>query len=113
MKNHMRINGQLLQTNKKWNHLKEKQKTWIMETARQEYDCFVRERGKLPVHGSKQQLIERIYEVIEAKGGIPLRRSQAGVRCADRPLEPADRSRCCFGRIRNTFASNFGKPDVT
>ena len=71
MKNHMRINGQLLQTNKKWSHLKEKQKAWIMETARQEYDCFVRERGKLPVHGSKQQLIERIYEVIEAKGGIP------------------------------------------
>ena len=68
MKNHMRINGQLLQTNKKWGHLKEKQKIWIMETARQEYDCFVRERGKLPVHGSKQQLIERIYEVIEAKG---------------------------------------------
>ena len=67
MKNHMRINGQLLQTNKKWSHLKEKQKAWIMETARQEYDCFVRERGKLPVHGSKQQLIERIYEAIEAK----------------------------------------------
>ena len=39
-----------------------------METARQEYDCFVREHGKLPVHGSKQQLIERIYEVIEGKG---------------------------------------------
>ena len=39
-----------------------------METARQEYDCFVRERGKLPVHGSKQQLIECIYEVIEGKG---------------------------------------------
>ena len=39
-----------------------------METARQEYDCFVRERGKLPVHGSKQQLIEHIYEVFEAKG---------------------------------------------
>ena len=67
MKNHMRINGQLLQMNKKWSHLKEKQKNWIMEIARQEYDCFVRERGKLPVHGSKQQMIERIYEVIEAK----------------------------------------------
>ena len=53
MKNHIRINGQLLQTNKKWSHLKEKQKTWIMETARREYDRFVRERGKLPVHGSK------------------------------------------------------------
>ena len=30
MKNHMRINGQLLQTNKKWSHLKEKQKNWIV-----------------------------------------------------------------------------------
>lgn len=39
-----------------------------METARQEYGRFVRERGKLPVHGSKQQLIERIYEAIEGKG---------------------------------------------
>ena len=39
-----------------------------METAWQEYDHFARERGKLPVHGSKQQLIEHIYEVIEAKG---------------------------------------------
>ena len=68
MKNHMRINGQLLQTNKKWSHLKEKQKIWIMETARHEYDCFVRECGRLPVHGSKQQLIEHIYEVIEEKG---------------------------------------------
>lgn len=110
----MRINGQLLQTNKKWSHLKERQKIWIMETARHEYDCFVRECGRLPVHGSKQQLIEHIYEVIEAKKRLdPLRRSQAGVGRADRPLEPADRSRCCFGRIRNTFASNFGKPDVT
>ena len=68
MKNHLHVNGQLLQTNKKWSHLKEKQKAWIMETARQEYDRFVRERGKLPVHGFKQQLIERIYEMIEAKG---------------------------------------------
>ena len=63
----MHINGQLLQMNKKWSHLKEKQKTWIMETAAG-VDHFVRERGKLPLHGSKQQLIEHIYEVFEAKG---------------------------------------------
>ena len=63
----MHINGQLLQMNKKWSHLKEKQKTWIMETAAG-VDRFVRERGKLPLHGSKQQLIEHIYEVFEAKG---------------------------------------------
>ena len=66
MKNHIRVNGQLLQTNKKWSHLKEKQKNWIMGTARREYDRFVREREKLPVHGSKQQLNECIYTQIEA-----------------------------------------------
>ena len=68
LKNHIRINGQLLQTNKKWSHLKARQKAWIMETVKCEYDHFVQERGKLPVHGSKQQLNERIYAQIEAKG---------------------------------------------
>ena len=66
MKNHIRVNGQLLQTNKKWSHLKEKQQNWVMETAKREYDHFVREREKLPVHGSKQQLNECIYTQIEA-----------------------------------------------
>ena len=69
MKNYMRINGQLLQTNKKWSHLKERQKNWIMETARQENDRFVRERGKLPVHGSKQQLIERMVFMAQGYAG--------------------------------------------
>lgn len=68
MKNHLKINGQLYQTNKKWSSLKEKQKTWIMETARKEYDRFVHERGKLPVHGSRQQLIELVYDRIRDKG---------------------------------------------
>ncbi len=68
MKNHIRVDGRLLQTNKKWSHLKEKQKAWIMEIAKREYDRFVCEHGKLPVHGSKQQLNEHIYELIEEKG---------------------------------------------
>ena len=74
MRNHRWVDGCLLQTNKKWSHLKEKQKMWIMETARREYDRFVSERGKLPVHGSKQQLNEHIYERIAEKGiWIPYR----------------------------------------
>ena len=68
MKNHIRVNGQLLQTNKSWGHLKQKQQEWIMRMAKQEYDRFVAERHKLPVHGSKQRLIERIYSIIEARG---------------------------------------------
>ena len=66
MKNHIRVNGQLFQTTKKWSYLKEKQKNWFLEMAKHEHDRFVREREKLPVHGSKQQLNECIYIQIEA-----------------------------------------------
>ena len=66
VKNHVRVNGQLLQMNKRWGDLKLKQKEWIMRMAKYEYDRFVAERHKLPVHGSKQQLIEHIYSIIGA-----------------------------------------------
>jgi sortase (surface protein transpeptidase) len=68
MKNHAWVDGQLLQTNKKWSQLKERQKTWIYETAKKEYDRFVFERGKQPVHGAKKALIERIYDLIIERG---------------------------------------------
>lgn len=68
MKNHEWVDGRLLQTNKKWSHLKERQKTWIYETAKKEYGRFVAERGKQPVHGSKKALIERIYDQITERG---------------------------------------------
>ena len=68
MKNHIRIGGTLLQTNKKWSHLKESQKAWIRETAKHEYNRFITERGKLPVHGSKKGLIEHIYDRVEKRG---------------------------------------------
>ena len=65
MKNHVRVGGKLLQTNKTWSHLKQKQQEWILQTAHKQYDRFLRERGKLPVEGSKKQLIEEIYTLIE------------------------------------------------
>lgn len=67
VKNHVKVGGKLLQTNKTWSHLKQKQKEWIVQTARRHYDRFLRERGKLPVEGSKKQLIEEIYAVIEGR----------------------------------------------
>ena len=66
MKNHIRENGKLLQTNKTWGHLKTKQRDWIIQTAKHEYDRFLAEQGKLPVHGAKQQLIEHIYSLIDS-----------------------------------------------
>ena len=68
MKNHEWVEGRLLQTNKKWSQLKERQKKWVYEAARIEYARFVAERGKQPVHGSKMALIERIYEQIVERG---------------------------------------------
>ena len=67
VKNHVKVGGKLLQTNKTWSHLKQKQKEWIVQTARRHYDRFLREHGKLPVEGSKKQLIEEIYAVIEER----------------------------------------------
>jgi len=68
MKNHEWIDGRLLQTNKSWSHLKERQKTWIYEMAKERYQQFLTERGKLPVHGSKKALIEQIYTQTEERG---------------------------------------------
>lgn len=67
MKNHVKVGGRLLQTNKTWSHLKQKQQEWILQTARKQYDRFLRERGKLPVEGSKKLLIEDIYTKIEER----------------------------------------------
>jgi len=36
-KNHEWVNGQLLQTNKKWSHLKQQQKMWIQQATAKEH----------------------------------------------------------------------------
>ena len=67
MKNHVSIDGKLLQTNKTWGHLKREQQEWICRTARERYLAFIERRGKLPVEGSKKQLIEEIYIAIQER----------------------------------------------
>ena len=67
MKNHVRVDGRLLQTNKTWGHLKRKQQEWIYRVARERYEAFIEKRGKLPVEGSKKQLIEEIYSIIQGR----------------------------------------------
>ena len=65
MKNHIRVDGKLLQTNKAWGDLKRKQQEWIYRIARDQYAAFIKNRGKLPVEGSKKQLIEELYAIIQ------------------------------------------------
>ena len=67
MSKHIKVNGCLLQINKQWRDLKRKQKQLILELARHEYEQFLRTHEKLPTHNSKEQLINKVYDLIEAQ----------------------------------------------
>lgn len=67
MKNHIRVDGWLLQTNKKWSHLKQTQKEWVYLVCKQEYDRFEQETGKLTIMASREVLYDCIYAVIQER----------------------------------------------
>lgn len=67
-KNHVKVNGTLLQTNKKWSHLKQKQRDWIYEITRIEYQKFVDENNRLPMKTGKKKLIAIIENKIDERG---------------------------------------------
>ena len=67
-KNHEWVNGQLLQTNKKWSHLKERQKTWIQETTAKEHAAFVEAHGRLPMKKQKEAVLDAVRERIKERG---------------------------------------------
>ena len=67
-KNHVRVNGTLLQTNKKWSHLKQKQRDWIYETTRAEHKKYVDEHSQLPMKAGKKKLIAIIEAKIDERG---------------------------------------------
>jgi hypothetical protein len=66
VKNHIRVDGKLLQTNKTWSHLKERQKAWIYEVTVQEWTAYVQRTGKLPMKKRKEEVIDAVHtRVIE------------------------------------------------
>ena len=67
MKNHQWVDGRLLQTNKKWSALKEKQRNWIHEALKQEHTAYVERHGKLPVGKKKHEIYDIVYARIEEK----------------------------------------------
>lgn len=66
-KNHRTVNGRLLQTSKQWSALKQSQKEWIVEAARQAHSKVVQENGTPVSKGAKQEIINAIYNQIEAR----------------------------------------------
>ena len=66
-KNHQKVNGKLLQTNKQWSALKQSQKEWITEAARHAHSKAVQENGKPVTKTGKQEIIDAVYEQIEER----------------------------------------------
>ena len=67
MKNHIRINGQLLQTNKKWGALKQSQRTWIQEMTAKEHAAYVNKYDKLPMKKSKKIVLDKVHDHIDER----------------------------------------------
>lgn len=67
MKNHIKVGGKLLQTNKKWSHLKQKQKESIAALLRKLYINFVSDNGRKPNKEEKETILEDAYSVILEK----------------------------------------------
>lgn len=72
MKNHIYQDGKLLQTNKKWSHLKQSQRSWIQEMTREEHASYIAEHGYLPMKKRKEDVLDKVHEhVIERDIWIP------------------------------------------
>jgi hypothetical protein len=67
-KNHVRVNGTLLQTNKKWSHLKQKQREWIYETTRSVHKDYLEKNNRLPMKAGKKSLIDVIVSKTDERG---------------------------------------------
>lgn len=65
MKNHMMVGGKLLQTNKRFSHLKNSQKENINGWLYEEYEKFWRENGRAPGKPQKETIINNVYARIE------------------------------------------------
>jgi hypothetical protein len=65
---HIKINGQLLNTEKKWRHLSNKQRDWILSQFREEYILFLKTHRWHPNKTECRQIVERVYEKIEQRG---------------------------------------------
>ena len=73
MKNHMMVGGRLLQTNKKFSHLKNSQKEKINGWLYEEYSKLWKTNGRQPGKPQKEVIISSVYAKIEeAEIWLPL-----------------------------------------
>lgn len=67
LKNHIKVDGRLLQTNKKWSQLKMSQKEWIDNKLKEQYKGFVAKNNRKPNKEEGNEIIDSVYSMIEEK----------------------------------------------
>lgn len=68
MKNHKKVNGKLLQTNKDWSHLKAKQKEWISKLLRTKYIEMSEEKSRELNKTEKEEVLLFVMNRIDERG---------------------------------------------
>jgi len=64
----MKVDGKLLQTNKKWSALKQSQRDLIYELTREAHKAYIGEHNRVPRKQYKDIVIDMVYEKIEKRG---------------------------------------------
>ncbi|MCL1986945.1 MAG: transposase [Firmicutes bacterium] len=79
-KNHILVNGIVLQTNKKWSQLKQRQVDWIYEITRAEHSNFIEKNNRIPRKTGKRLLIDIVVAKFQ-DGNIwlPLHELETGI----------------------------------
>ena len=68
MKNHEWVDGKLLQTNKKYSHLKQKQKERIYQWMYDAYKSAYKKSGKYPDDKEDDQIVSAVMDRIDEDG---------------------------------------------
>ncbi|MDQ0887987.1 hypothetical protein QFZ81_003075 [Paenibacillus sp. V4I9] len=68
MKNHIRVNGRLLQTNKKFSALKLRQQEWIASLLRSKTITLILEHKRQLQRPEREQVLQETLIAIEQKG---------------------------------------------
>ncbi|MED1436568.1 transposase [Bacillus mycoides] len=67
MKNHIKVNGKILQTNKKWSHLKQRQRQHISNWLRREYKQFVKTHYRKPKKYEHDEILHEVMNQIQER----------------------------------------------
>ena len=58
------VGSRLLQTNKKWSHLKQSQRIWIFDVTKEEITAYIAAQGHLPGKSGRQTILDKVHDRI-------------------------------------------------